>query len=83
LTRGAPAAADPAAIVYRATWPDQQVIHTTIGELAGAAAAAGISSTALIVVGPCLTPSQNVSRLYAPEFSTGFRPAASPTGESR
>ena len=66
---------DPAAIVHRASWPDQQIVACTVGSLAQAARAHGISSSALIVLGPCLTRSETVSRLYAEDFSTGLRQA--------
>jgi precorrin-4/cobalt-precorrin-4 C11-methyltransferase len=73
LQAGGRDAEEPAAIVYRATWPDQRVILTTVGNLAQAARDEGISNTALIVTGPCLTDSGNRSRLYAADFTTGFR----------
>ncbi|MDR1237573.1 MAG: precorrin-4 C(11)-methyltransferase [Propionibacteriaceae bacterium] len=68
---------EPAAIVYKATWPDELVLTCTIGTLAATARANGIESTALIVVGPCLGESQTVSRLYADDFATGLREARS------
>jgi precorrin-4/cobalt-precorrin-4 C11-methyltransferase len=44
----------PAAVVARATWPDELVLRCTLGELAGRVAAAGIRRTAIIVVGQIL-----------------------------
>ena len=41
----------PAAIVYKATWPDECVVRCTVGTLAAAGAAAGITKTALLLVG--------------------------------
>ncbi|MDR2974707.1 MAG: precorrin-4 C(11)-methyltransferase [Propionibacteriaceae bacterium] len=67
---------EPAAIVHKASWPDERVVGCTIATLATAAAEQGIRSTALIVVGPCLTHSDKVSRLYAADFSTEFRQAS-------
>ena len=75
LVAGGRSPDESAAIVYKATWPDERVFACTIGTLAATAAANGIRSTALIVVGPCLDPSGNVSRLYANDFATGFREA--------
>ncbi len=75
LVAGGRPADDPAAIVYKASWPQEQVVRCTVGTLAQAARDHDISSTALIVVGPCLTDSANVSRLYADDFSTGLREA--------
>jgi precorrin-4/cobalt-precorrin-4 C11-methyltransferase len=66
---------DPAAVVYKATWPDERILRCTIGTLCATATEHGITSTALIVVGPCLDVSATVSRLYADDFATGFREA--------
>ena len=41
----------PAAVVYKATWPEQKIVHCTVGTLAESTRAAGITKTALIVVG--------------------------------
>jgi precorrin-4/cobalt-precorrin-4 C11-methyltransferase len=40
----------PAALVYRASWPDEQVVRAPLGKLA----APGITRTATIIVGPAL-----------------------------
>lgn len=63
----------PAAIVYKATWPDEKVIRTTVGGLAKAAKEAGIQKTALILVGGFLGDSYERSKLYHPQFSHEFR----------
>ena len=44
----------PAAVVARATWPDEVVLRCPLGELAERVAAAGIRRTAIIVVGRVL-----------------------------
>jgi precorrin-4/cobalt-precorrin-4 C11-methyltransferase len=41
----------PAAVVYHASWPDQQVITGTVGDIAGKARDAGITRSALLIVG--------------------------------
>ncbi len=66
---------EPVAIVYKATWPDEEVIRCRVGTLAETGAAHGIRSTALVVVGRVLEGSYDRSRLYDPGFSTGFRRA--------
>ncbi len=66
----------PAAIVYKATWPDEKVIRTTVGGLAKAAKEAGIQKTALILVGGFLGDSYERSKLYDPQFSHEFREGA-------
>jgi len=63
----------PAAVVVRASWPDEQKILTTIGELIWRVTQAGIRKTALIIVGPALVPGKNHSLLYDPEFSHEYR----------
>ena len=66
----------PAAIVYKATWKDEKTIRCTVADLDKAARENGIDKTALILVGEAVgNPSYDRSRLYAPAFSTGFRPA--------
>ncbi|QSZ67998.1 cobalt-precorrin-4/precorrin-4 C(11)-methyltransferase [Methanofollis aquaemaris] len=41
----------PAAVVYHATWPDEQVVRGTVADLAAKARAAGIERSALIIIG--------------------------------
>ena len=41
----------PAAVVYRATWPDQKIITGTVSDVAAKAREAGIEKTALIIIG--------------------------------
>lgn len=69
----------PCAIVYKATWPDEKKIETTLGSLARAAADAGITKTALILVGGFLGDEYELSKLYDAGFSTEFRKAVLPS----
>ena len=46
----------PAAVVARASWPDEVVLTGTLQTIAGQAAAANITRTATIIVGPALAP---------------------------
>lgn len=64
----------PAAIVYKATWPDEKVIYTTVSKLAQDGQ--GITKTALITVGNFLGNEYNRSKLYDPSFTTEFREAS-------
>jgi precorrin-4/cobalt-precorrin-4 C11-methyltransferase len=75
LISGGYAADTPAAIVYKATWPDEKIVRTTVGGLHGAAVDAGISKTALILVGDFLGGGADAARskLYDPEFTTEYR----------
>jgi len=73
LLAGAYTADTPAAIVYKATWPEEQVVFCTVGTLAQAAQEAGIRKTALILVGDFLAGGGERSKLYDPSFTTEFR----------
>ena len=75
LTMGAYTEDTPAAIVYKATWPEQKVVRCTVGTLARAAEENGIHETALILVGDFLRGTVERSRLYDPGFTTAFREA--------
>lgn len=63
----------PAAIVYKATWPDERKLRCTIGTLHQTMTDNGISSTALILVGDFLGDDYERSKLYDPSFTTAFR----------
>jgi precorrin-4/cobalt-precorrin-4 C11-methyltransferase len=63
----------PAAIVYKATWPDERVLRCTVGTLAVTASQNGISNLALILVGGFLGDDYELSKLYDPAFTTAFR----------
>lgn len=65
----------PAAIVYKATWPDEKVMRCTVDTLVDTAKQNGVTKTALIIVGNCLEGDYSLSRLYAADFSTEFREA--------
>jgi precorrin-4/cobalt-precorrin-4 C11-methyltransferase len=68
-------AAGPAAVVYRASWPDQKVIRGTLADIAGQVEKAGIKKTALIIVGQALSRRIPASKLYDQAFSHGYRKA--------
>lgn len=64
----------PAAIVYKATWPDEKKLHCTVGTLAVCAKEHHIHKTALIIVGDSVAQKEyRRSDLYHPAFSTAFR----------
>lgn len=66
----------PAAIVYKATWPEEKKFVCTVKELAETAKQNNITKTALILVGDVIsTANYEKSRLYADDFSTEFRKA--------
>ena len=66
----------PAAIIYKATWPDEEYHYCTVSTLAATAAEHGIRKTALVLVGDVLAgKGYEKSRLYDRTFSTEFRKA--------
>jgi len=84
----------PAAVVVRVSWPDQQLVHTTVSGIAEAIRATGATRTVLVLVGDVLNdaPVPARSHLYAPAHTTTFRlrsvpgstrGRASRTGDSR
>ena len=76
LLQGAYTQQTPAALVYKATWPEEKVVRCPLGELAQAGRDHGLSKTALVLVGDFLSGDYTRSRLYAPDFSTEFRRAS-------
>lgn len=66
----------PAAIVYRATWPDEKVFRCTVSTLAETARENQITKTALITVGGFLGSEYDRSLLYDPGFTHGCREAS-------
>ncbi len=74
LIAGGYAPDTPAAVVYKATWPDEKLVRATLETLPRAAA--GIGRTALVLVGGFLDGSKERSKLYDPSFSHMFREAS-------
>jgi len=73
LLKGAYTPETPAALVYKATWPEEKVVRCPLGELARTGREYGISRTALVLVGDFLSAGYERSRLYDPAFTTGYR----------
>ena len=78
LLQGAYTASTPAAVVYKATWPEQKTVRCTVGTLAQSTKQAGITKTALIVVGDFLGRCYARSKLYDPAFTTEYREGTKP-----
>ncbi|HIY16343.1 MAG TPA: precorrin-4 C(11)-methyltransferase [Candidatus Intestinimonas stercorigallinarum] len=66
----------PAAIVYKATWPEQAVYRCTVSTLAATARERHVTKTALITVGGFLGDKYDRSKLYDPAFTHGYREAS-------
>ena len=76
LIAGGYRADTPAAIVYKATWPEEEKYICTVGTLAQTAKEHGITKTALMIIGDAVTHSNyDRSELYNPAFTTEFREA--------
>ncbi len=73
LVQGGYAPETPVAVVYKATWPDEKILRTTLERLPQDMEAAGIRKTALIIVGRVLGEEFARSRLYDGSFETEFR----------
>lgn len=66
----------PAAIVYKATWPEERSYICTVSTLAQCAKENNVTKTALIIVGDTVAQAgYNRSELYHPAFTTEFRQA--------
>jgi precorrin-4/cobalt-precorrin-4 C11-methyltransferase len=74
---GAYTSGTPAAVVVRASWPDEQVVEGTLGDIAAKTREAGIGKQAVIIVGDVLKARREGlkarSLLYDKDFSHGYR----------
>ena len=76
LIAGGYEADTPAAIVFKASWPDEKAFRCTVGTMAACAKENHITHTAIIIVGNAVAQSDyRRSDLYNPNFTTGFRQA--------
>lgn len=76
LMEGGYAPETPAAIVYKATWPEQKICRCTVSTLAKTARENHITKTALITIGGFLGDRYERSKLYDPSFAHGYREAS-------
>lgn len=63
----------PVAVVYKATWEDQKIVIGDLTNIAQKVKEAGITKTALTVVGDFLGDEYELSKLYDKAFTTEFR----------
>lgn len=63
----------PAAVVYKASWPDEEIVRGSLCDISEKAQ--HITKTALVLVGDFLKGGAERSRLYDPGFSHGYREA--------
>jgi len=65
----------PVAVVYRASWPDEEIIRGSLQDIRAKVRAAKITRTALILVGRVLDPAAfDDSKLYDPSHRHILRP---------
>ena len=75
----------PAAVVARASWPDETMMRGTLETISPMVKASKIHRQAMLLVGRVFDPairSQVRSRLYAADFSHGFRDGTDKGGVS-
>ncbi|MGX7025164.1 cobalt-precorrin-4 methyltransferase [Vagococcus hydrophili] len=65
----------PAAVIYKATWPEEKKVVGTLVDIAEKVTEAEITKTALIMVGDFLGEEFYYSKLYAAEFQHEYRDA--------
>ncbi len=72
LRSGYPAST-PVAIVYRASWPDEEIVRGTLEDIVERMDGRNITKTALILVGEVLGRKADRSKLYDRNFSHAYR----------
>jgi precorrin-4/cobalt-precorrin-4 C11-methyltransferase len=65
----------PVAVVYKASWPDQKIIHGTLETISEIVKIENVRKTALVLVGGFLGNEYELSKLYDEKFSHEFRSA--------
>jgi precorrin-4 C11-methyltransferase (EC 2.1.1.133) len=63
----------PIAVVYKASWPEEQIIQGTLATIVEQVSSAGVRKTAQILIGDFLNTSYDRSKLYDPGFSHEYR----------
>lgn len=83
-TKGGYAKDTPAAVVYRASWPDQKIITGTLSDIVKKVWAEKITRTAIVMIGDVIQPkSYEYSKLYDKSFSHGYRKAKPKAGSNK
>ncbi len=74
LLKGGYSKDTPVAIVYKATWPEEKIVYATVETFPDLEEVQDIKNTALILVGDVIGKTDcDRSKLYSPDFTTGFR----------
>ena len=83
LLAGGYTEATPAAVIYKATWPEEKMVKGTLGDIADKVKKAGIRRTALIMVGEFLGDEYNYSKLYDAQFTHMYRKGVPDDSDNR
>ena len=85
LTAGSGYHADtPVVVGRRVTWPDEQLLRTTVGTMAHDVRAAGFDATTIFLIGAALAGATDQrSHVYAAGYATRYRPASGPATVTR
>jgi precorrin-4 methylase len=78
LIEGGYAPDTPAAVVYKASWPDEIVIRCPLHDLGDEIRAAKITTQALVLVGPALGAGTGKAHVYDPGYGHRYRPLGRP-----
>jgi precorrin-4/cobalt-precorrin-4 C11-methyltransferase len=74
----------PVVVVHKASWPDEKIVWATLADVAARVRAEQLKATCMVLVGRVLTAEDFAdSRLYAADFSHGYRRAQPRPGVSR
>jgi precorrin-4/cobalt-precorrin-4 C11-methyltransferase len=66
----------PVVVVHKATWPDQKIVWGTLADIVDRVKTERLKATSMVLVGRVLTSTDFAeSRLYAADFSHGYRRA--------
>lgn len=76
LLKGYESLDTPVAVIYKASWEDEEIILGTLGDIAEKVKAKGINKMAQILVGNFIEGDYKRSKLYDPEFTHKFREAS-------
>ena len=64
----------PVGVVYRASWKDQKIIKSTLGDIAKKLKEEKITRTAIVIISDVIDPeTYEYSKLYDKKFSHGYR----------
>ena len=66
----------PVAVVFKASWPDERILHCTVETLHKTVTENQLKRTSLIIVGDCMGQAYQKSFLYDPSYERPYHEAA-------